>query len=354
MFTILDRHIGRSILVATAVVLGVLAALFVFVAFVDGLSDFGKGTFGLYELLRYIVLSQPRRLYEVFPVAVLIGTLLGLSVLAFNAELTAMRAAGVSKARIVVAAMKTGLLFVVIALLLGEYLVPGAETEAQTGRARALEAGAQQQSSGLWLRDGSTFVNLGEVLPDLSLLRVQIFEFAADLQLKRETYAERAVYQAGRWRLEGVRASDISPDQVTPTAAPERAWMPRLTPELVAVFTIKPEALSITQLVAYVRHLQQNGQETARYSLTLWQKILMPVATAVMVLLATPFIFRPVRSGGMAQRLFVGVLIGLAFTVFNRAGGYVGLIYGVSPLASAVAPVLLFLTIAVVLLRRSG
>lgn len=352
MIAILDRHIGRSLLLATLLVTGVLLALFVFVSLVDVLPDYGKGAFGLFELVRYVVLSQPRKLYEAFPVAVLVGTLLGLSTLAMNAELTAMRAAGVSRARIVLAAMKTGLLLMLLVVAMGEYLVPAAETQAQTGRARALATSFQQRDSGLWLRDGTSFVNLGEVLPDLSLLRVTLYEFGPDRRLRQQTDAERAVYEGGRWRLEGVRRTRVHEDRVEAESLRAQDWKPRLTPEVVAVYTVKPEALSIAQLHAYIRHLEENGQETVRYRLTMWQKIFMPLATAVMVLLATPFVFRQARSGGLAQRVFVGIMAGLAFVVLHRATGYLGVIYGVPPVLGAALPLAAFLALAIALLKR--
>jgi len=353
VLTLLDRYVGRQILLSTALVLGVLLALFVFIVFVDVLPDYGRGTFGLFELVRYIALSQPRKIYEIFPVAVLIGTLMGLSTLALNSELVAMRAAGVSKLRIVGAALKIGLVFMLAAIAMGEYIVPTAENQAQIGRARALATGFQQQATGIWLRDGNAFVNLGEVLPDLTLLSVNIFDFQPDARLRTHTYAARAAYAGDEWRLQDVRQSRISDAGVEVHEAANEVWRPRLTPELVAVFTVRPEGLSIQQLAGYIGHLRSNNQETGQYVLALWQKMLMPAATAIMVLLATPFVFRPARGGGLSQRVFIGILLGLAFVVLHRSVGYLGLIYGVSPPLAAVAPLLFFLLLSLVLLARS-
>lgn len=352
MFTILDRHIGRSILIGTFLVLGIFSALFVFIVLVDVLPDHGKGNFGTYQLLRYVLLSQPRKLYEIFPVTVLIGTLLGLSTLALNSELIAMRAAGVSKGRIAGAAMKTGLVLVIGAVLVGEYLVPVAETRAQTGRARALAASFQQGTTGLWVREGETFVNIGEVLPDLSLLRVSIYDLTPDFQMREHTYAAQAVYDGERWQLGQVRSSSIKRDRVDTHAKAGVGWETTLTPDVVAVFTTRAEALSIAQLYAYIRHLRSNNQDVGRFTLTFWQKFLMPIATAVMILLAVPFVFRPVRSGGLAQRAFTGVVLGLAFVVVSRSLGYMALLYGVPPFVAAVAPLIMFFAIAVALSRR--
>lgn len=351
MITLLDRYIGWRLVLSTLLVLGVLLALFVFIVLVDVLPDYGKGNFGMYELLRYVILSQPRKLYEIFPVAVLVGSLLGLSLLGRSSELIAMRAAGVSKLRIVGASLKTGLLFVLVTIAIGEYVVPTTERLAQTGRAQALSTGFQQLDTGIWLRDGEAFVNLGEVLPDLSLLRVNIYRFS-DSQLRTHTAAQRAVYTDDGWRLENVRESAISPEQIAVRTEPSRLWSAGLTPQVVAVFAVRPEALSMQQLTHYIRHLQRNGQETSRYRLVWWQKILLPFATAVMVLLATPFVFRAARGGGLAQRVFVGILFGLAFVVLHRSMGYVGILYGVPAVVSTVLPIAVFLGLALVMLAR--
>src|SRR3989344_9316349 len=154
ILSILDRHIGRGIFISTVLVFGVLLALSIFIVFVRAMADFGKFNFGLPELAHYVIMSQPRQLYELFPIIVLIGAIMGLSAMALNSELIAMRAAGVSVARIVGSAMKAGLVFVIASLLLGEYIVPFAESVAQRERAQALHESLQQRSSGLWLRDG--------------------------------------------------------------------------------------------------------------------------------------------------------------------------------------------------------
>lgn len=353
MLTLLDRYIGRSLLLGTGLVYAVFLALFVFTELVEALRDFGRGGFGLAELMRYVVLSQPRRLYEVFPVALLIGSLIGLSGLALSSELIAMRAAGVSRARIIAATMKAGALLVLGAVLWGEFVVPAAETQAQTGRAQALEMSFRQGETGLWLRDGTSFVNVGEVLPDLSLLRVNIYD-APDFELRRHLYAARAVYADGAWRLERVRASRIAPARVQSEAEPSAVWHAGITPRVVAVFTTRPEALSIAQLHAYIRHLRNNSQDVGRYLLAFWQKVLMPAAAAIMILLAAPFVFRPLRSGGMMQRAFIGVGLGLVFVAVTRSLGFLALLYGVPPLAAAASPLVLFLGLAVFLLRRTA
>lgn len=352
MFSILDRHLGRAIALGTLLVLGVFTALFMFLVLVDVLPDYGKGRFGFYELARYVLLSQPRKLYEIFPVVVLIGTLIGLSGLALNSELIAMRAAGVSKLRIIGAAMKTGLLMVIVAVLVGEFVVPVAETQAQGGRATALATGFQRGMNGLWLRDGHTFVNIGEVLPDHSLRRINIYDISPDFQMREHTFADSAYYAGGNWQLKQVRSSRVNRDRIITDIQPSLDWNPALNPTVVALFTVRPEALSINQLHGYISHLRRNNLDATRYVLAFWQKMLMPFATALMVLLAAPFVFRPARSGGLAQRVFLGIVFGLVFVVVHRVLGHLAVLYGFPPLLAALVPLLLFLGFAYLLIRR--
>jgi lipopolysaccharide export system permease protein len=353
MISLIDRYIANRVAISTALVLGVLLALTVFFAFMDALKDFGQAKFGLYEMVRYVVLAQPRKIYEVFPVAMLIGALLGLSSLAVNAELVAMRAAGVSVLQIIGSAMKTGLVFAVVATVLGEFVVPAAENMAQVGRAEALAKGVLKQRSGLWMRDGTTFLNVGEVLPDLSLLRVNIYSFEDDIKLRAHTQAERAQFTPEGWRLQRVVESQVSVNGVNIKRSNEQAWNTGITKTVMNVFTVQPEQLSLRNLWQYIYHLERNSQSTERYRLVLWQKVLMPFAVVVMVLLATPFALGQLRGGGLSRRIFAGVLIGLVFVVVSRSFGHFGLIYGIPPLLGALLPPALFLGGALLLLRRN-
>lgn len=355
MLSLLDRLIARQIVYSTLLVLNVLVALAVFFVLVDALKDYGQANFGLFELIKYVVLRQPQQVYELSPIGALIGTIMGLSTLALNSELTAMRAAGVSVARIVMATMKIGLLFALVILLVGEYVVPVSENMAQTGRARALETPLQKKSTGIWLRSGTSFVNIGEVLPDLSLLRMNIYVFDQDNHLRSQTFARHAWYGDGTWRLQEVRESLIVGNETVQTrSTAEENWRSALTPDVVSVFAIRPESLSLQQLHYYIGHLQQNNQDTRNFRLAFWQKSFMPLATLVMVLLATPFVFRQIRSGGMSHRVFTGIMLGLVFIIFHKSLGYFGALYALPPMAASLVPIVVFFAVALFLLRRAA
>lgn len=349
---IIDRHIGRTILYSTGVVLTVLLGLFTFFEFVDRLGDLGKANFGLFEAVKFVALTLPRKIYELFPMAALLGTMLGLSSLAIDSELIAMRAAGVSLLRIVGAALKVGLLFAVISSVIGEFVAPASEALAQRGRAAAMHVGIQQYNDSIWLRDGESFINISEVQPNLDLSRVSIYYFDHNDRLVRQTYAERARYIDGDWHLYNVNETDIHAGRVLTHHLDTASWQSVLDPTVLAVFAVKPESLSMWNLYRYIRHLDRNKQETRRYELAFWYKVIAPFTTAVMVVLAVPFVFAQPRSTGMGLRLFVGIMLGLSFFVLNRGFGYFNILHGLPPFLGAAVPALIFLALALVLLRR--
>lgn len=350
---ILDRYLAASILTSTLLVLGVLMALFSFMQFVEALGDVGKHNYQLADAARYVLLSLPRQAFEVFPMAALLGTTLGLSALAADAELVAIRAAGVPVLRIVGAAMKVGLVLALVAVLIGEFLVPETERLAEQGRATALKIRVKQQKDfGLWLRDGPAYVHVGEVLPDLTLLRVDIYQFDENDRLRLQTSAKSGRFGDQRWHLNEVSESWLAENRVQSRRLREQEWSSTVTPDLLSIFTVRPEALPLLHLYRYITHLEQNKQNTGPYALAFWQKLAAPFATVVMMVLAIPFVFGSQRSGGIGARLFTGILLGLAFFVASRGFGYFGLLYGIPAIIGALLPTLLFFGMAMVLLRR--
>lgn len=350
---ILDWYIGRTILTYTLLVMAVLLGLFTFVTFIDQLQDLGTGNYNLYQLVKFLVLTIPERIYELFPMGALLGTIVGLSTLAVDSELIVMRASGISLMRIVWSVIKVGGIFVLAAVLIGEVITPVTETVAQRDRAEALRESIKQQTDfGLWMRDHTTYISVGEVLPDLSLLNVRIYEFDGNRHLRSAVQAATGHYEKGRWLLTDVRQSLFEKDHVRAVKSEAAYWTSALTKDILSVFLVKPDQLSAWHLFRYIEHLRANSQETGRYELAFWNKIVLPFSTAVMVILAIPFVFRQVRGGGFGQRLFGGIMLGLGFYLASRGFGAFVLVYGIPPLVGAVTPTVVFFFAAMVMLRR--
>ncbi|RZI81124.1 MAG: LPS export ABC transporter permease LptG, partial [Pseudomonas sp.] len=292
----LDRYIGMSVLVAILAVLGIILGLASLFAFIDEMGDLSD-TYSVLDASYFVLLTAPRRLYEMLPMAALIGCLIGLGSLASSSELTIMRAAGVSIGRIVWAVMKPMLVLMLVGLLIGEYIAPVTENKGQAERSLAQGGGeAQSSKRGMWHRQGDEYVHINSVQPNGLLLGVTRYRFDAERKIITSSFARRATYSTDHWQLNDVTTTHFRGDHTEVIKAPEERWDVSVTPELLNTVVLAPESLSITGLWDYIHYLADQGLNNARYWLAFWGKVLQPVVTAALVLMAISFIFGPLRS----------------------------------------------------------
>jgi lipopolysaccharide export system permease protein len=332
-----------------------LALLLVLVGFFELVAELEevKGEYTASLVYTYVLLGLPRYCYELFPLATLLGSLVGLGVLASNSELLAMRAAGVSIARIVLSVLKTGLLVLVIVAIIGEYLAPKAEQQAQRMKNAALSGQISLKTRyGFWSRDGNTFINIRQILPDSQLADISIYEYSEDARLRRAIHADRASYQSGGWVMQDVKQSDFTEIGISVTRKNHQDWHANLEPSALDVLTVKPHMLAAWDLWRYIDYLQKNGQASINYEVAFWGKLTTPLVTMVMLFLSIPFVFGSLRSVGVGQRIFIGAMLGIAFYLLNRVFSYMAVVYSLPGLFSAFFPLMLFLALAIWMLRR--
>jgi len=351
---IFDRYVGRTVIGATLTVLVVLLAIFSFFAFIDELEDLGRGNYGLGKVVLVVLLSLPGLVYELFPIAALIGALLGLGTMMERNEIAVVRCAGVSKLRVIGSVMKAGLLFMIAAVVVGELVFPVAEREARQLRSAAIADRVSSTSEhGFWARDGRSYVNIREVLPGERFRDISIFEFDDQRRLRQATHAASAVYADGRWLLEDIGHTRFGADGVSRTERVQATWDSVLDPGIIGMVALNPEALSLLELARYVRFARENGQNAQRWEYAMWVKLGYPLATAVMVYLAIPLVLRGSRSVSMGRRILIGAVIGLGFHVVNQASGHLGVVLGIPAAASALGPTVILLALGTVMNYRA-
>jgi len=344
----LRNYIAREVAVATLLVFAALLMLFAFFDLVEQMKDLGRGGYRLNHILMHVLLSAPNHVYELFPIAALIGTLFALAQFVASSEYTVMRASGVSLVRMVGALCSVGILFGLLTFAVGEFVAPPAEQFAQRLRSQAISGiVAQEFRSGLWIKDGTAFVNVLEVTPSAELKGVRIYEFDESYRLRALRYAAHGKYEGGnRWLLTDIAQTTFEQLKTRVSRVAQMDWHSVLEPSLLSVLLIKPEKMSAWTLYSYSQHLKENRQKALRYEIALWTKLLYPVAVLVMMVLALPFAYFQNRQGGVGGKIFAGIMLGLGFYFLNRLLGHLGLLNDWPPFASAVAPTLLFLGIA--------
>lgn len=351
----LDRYIGAQVFLAILAVLGIILGLALLFAFIDELGDLNKGDYGIGQALWYVLLTAPRRAYEMLPMAALIGCLIGLGSLASSSELTIMRAAGVSIGRIVWAVMKPMLVLMLAGILVGEYVAPLTENQAQADRALAQGGGAAQSSKrGMWHRQGQEYVHINAVQPNGLLLGVTRYRFDDERRMQSASFARRAEHRGDHWVLRNVETTHFRKNGTRVVKRANERWNIELSPQLLSTVVMEPESLSVSGLWQYIHYLGEQGLNNARYWLAFWSKVLQPLVTGALVLMAISFIFGPLRSVTLGQRVFTGVLVGFVFRIAQDLLGPSSLVFGFSPLLAVLVPAGICALAGVWLLRRAG
>jgi len=352
---ILDAYIGRVIASTTFITLAVFVSVSGIIKFVEQMGDVGRGDYDLSHAALFVLYYIPRDVEIFFPMAALIGGLIGIGMLASNSELVVMQAAGMSRLNIIQSVMKTAVVLILMSMAVGEWLGPAGEANAREIRAQAISGGSLiSAKSGVWAKDGDYFVHITEVEDQGTLNKVQIYRFDETLKLESWLSADHAIYKNQAWQLENVKGTFIFNNQIQERTHETMEWTSSLTPEKLGVVTVKPESLSVSGLVNYLEYLESNQQDQSRYVLAFWRKIMQPFTVAVMLLVALSFIFGPLRSVSMGARIMMGVLTGLLFHIANQVFGSLSLVYQLPPIFGAVMPSIIFILVAMFFMNKKA
>jgi lipopolysaccharide export system permease protein len=382
---ILQRYFAVNIAQAVAFVLVAFLALIAFMDLTGELPSVGKGGYTFQHALLYVLLLLPGHVYEVMPVAALIGTIYTMAQFASSSEFTIMRASSMSTQMAAWMLFKIGIVFVLITFVFGELITPRTAPMAERLRLSAKGSTMSQEfRSGMWTKDivhasgiggpvvGSRFFNVRQIRPDGQLVDLRLYEFDNSMRMRSLITAASATFSGNQtWRLSDVTETRFSNSRVLPepgAARPAGASLQdtfgqetsavatrkhasldlvsEITPKILSVSRSDPERMSANELAVYTRHLTENRQETERFKIAFWKKLIDPLAIFVLMALALPFAYLHTRSGGVSLKIFIGIMIGVGFILLNSLFSHLGLLSTWPAFLTAVAPSLLFLLLA--------
>ncbi|MGR9014558.1 MAG: LPS export ABC transporter permease LptG [Gammaproteobacteria bacterium] len=351
---VLTGYIVREILKGSFIAVLLLLTLFNLFTFSDQLKDLGKGSYGLKEIFYYLALTSPTVFYELMPASALLGSLFILGAMGNNRELIAMQAAGLSVMGIIKAVMVAGAILVFIAIMVGEFVAPTAERTARIMKVTAQnEQVVMGVKYGLWLREGKKFINVRTIQDDGNLADISIYELDDQRHLLHSTHAEKAAFQGNQqWKLERIKQSNISMQQMTASSRNEQIWQSSVAPDLLKIVVVNPNNLSMYDLAMYIDFLKDNHQKSHDFELAFWGRVVNPLIVFVMLLVSAPFVIGVKRGVNVGGRMMIGVVIGMGFNIIDKIVGHIGLIYDLNPPVMAFAPSLIVLVAALFALNR--
>ncbi|RDK12207.1 LPS export ABC transporter permease LptG [Cupriavidus lacunae] len=383
-----ERYFGRLVYGVFAFILFAVLSLFVFFDMLSELESV-NGKYTSLIALFHVLLQAPTRVYEVLPIAVLISAIYVFSQLASQSEFTIFRVAGLNTRQALFSLFKLAVPLALVTFIFGEFIGPRAEQFAQKVKLEAIGATVSSDfRSGVWVKDRdkdaagggeiTRFVNVAGLRPDQTITGITMYEFDPQYRLRVIRVAQEGRYQGGQsWELQNVsetRFIELAPqaqgahpaaaqhpaparDALTPDFRAEQVKFPRvamhseLTPQILSVLLVTPERMSTLDLFRYIRHLRDNKQDTQRYEIAFWKKVVYPLTLFVMVALALPFAYLHARAGAVGVKVFGGIMLGLSFHLSNTLFSHVGLLHTWPPIISALVPGTLYLMVALLALR---
>lgn len=354
MFSLLDRYIGKTVMKVILLTLFLLISLSGMIRFIEQIRGV-KGNYDLYYAAIYTLFTIPKDIEVFLPIATLIGSLIGLGLLAAKSELVVMETAGFSRYRIALATLKTAILLSFIAMFISEYVMPASDQYARNLKMeKSYGRSMLQGTNNFWAKDKNSFIFIGGINPNNSLHDLKIFE-THNNKLTHLTFADNAVYEKNQWKLNQVKILNFTdPLQITETKKESMDWNASLTLDELNLVSQDPNSLSATGLYQYANYLESTAQNDSYYRLLFWQKIFEPISIAVMVLLALSYIFGPLRSVSMGVRVISGITTGFVFYILNNFCSQLSLVIGLPPIIGALITNFVFVLIALFLFHRSN
>jgi lipopolysaccharide export system permease protein len=375
---IYERYFARQVYLAFVFILFAFSGLFFFFDLINELNSVGHGNYKFsYAVLR-VALQTPSRFYEIIPVAALISAIYVFAQMAANSEYTIFRVSGLSTRQALSSLLKIGVPLVIVTYLIGEVVGPYTDQLSERVRLEALGSAVSTDfQSGVWVKDTlsaradgeqvTRFVNVGELQPDATITNVRIYEFDSQFRLSNVRLAKTGRYQPpGHWLLKDVTETQLigmTPPQNQPADAlnpvyraqqstlPEYSLRSELTPQILSVLLVSPDRMSMFNLFRYIQHLNENHQDTQRYEIALWRKLLYPFAVFVMLVLSLPFAYLHTRAGVVGVKVFGGIMLGMSFQLVNTLFSHVGTLNTWPAPLTAATPGLIYLALGLIGLK---
>ncbi|AUH71705.1 LPS export ABC transporter permease LptG [Legionella sainthelensi] len=350
---ILDRYIAKTVLGSIGLVTLMLIGLQIFILFVDQISDLGRVDFGIVQATFFVMLQMPYQVYLFFPMASLLGTLIGLGILANHSELVIMRASGMSIGQITWAVLKASVLLIVFVTVLGETLVPYLSHYANDYKTAAISGGQTLRTSkGFWLRYNNDFISVGLVLSNNVLNNIYQFRFDNQHHLTMSRFIREVRHTPTGWVAYDVQQTEFGDDQTKAQTFASFPWDVSVKPKILTISSIDPDEMNLRELNRYIREQKLNHQNVHNYQFAFLQRLIQPFTTMVMMILSIPFIFGPLRSTTMGSKLLVGAAVGFSFHILNRFFGPLSTVFQLPPELSALGPTVIFALLGLYLMRR--
>ena len=345
----------------TLAVMLIWLGVYSFFGFLNEVNEIGQANYTAVEAMIYIFLKLPEVISGHSSVVILLGSLLALGHLAATSQLIIVRGSGVSIMNITKVVLRTALVFVVIAILVGELIAPITNQTAKNSRAQALGHNIQAKNQqGFWVKDKNSIIHVGKNFDGQSFANVMLVNLENNKTLASVGQADNALFDGQNLILDSAHFYKIhrqNKDQFYQFEA-EKLSQYKLAvafdQEFIDSLRKEPRDLSTWSLVNQIGFLAKNGLAADAFEVELYQRLVKPFTLMAMIVFSMLFIFGSLRDASLGKKIFLGLMLSLFFELFSRIGGVLSLRFDYNHFLVASIPTLIVLVFAFILLKRKS
>lgn len=353
MRKILERYLAKTIISATLVTALIITTLLFVMSLLGEFKSLGEGDYGLSAALLYVLFRMPLSIYQFSPMLILLGCIIGLSILASHRELAVMRASGFSMQRIIFSVFSAALILILIISVVGEFTGPWLGHRAEIYKENAQNAGqAVVTTSGVWIHVDDNFIHVDHVVGNQLLEGVTRYQFDDSHHLLSASYAKTMTNDDGKWVMHDAVKTSFSTNRTRSATFVNLPWDLEFNTHLLSVGMQEPSEMSLPKLAKFSRYLEENGLQSSQYRFEFWARLFTPLASLVMIFLAIPFVLGTFSQSALGWRLVVGVIAGFAFFILDAFLGQLCIVYQVPPVIAAFIPILIFAIMGIFLAKK--
>lgn len=353
MINILERYIARNVIVATSFATLIITGVLTLMKLLAELKNIGEGDYSLTQAIFFVLLHLPNDIYQFSPMLILLGSIIGLSILSTHKELAVMRAAGFSVQRIIYCVLLAAFSLIIAFTLLGEWLGPSLSYKAFLQKENAQNAGqAVITASGVWLHIDDNFIHVERVVNRELLEGVTRYQFADNHRLKTAYFAKTLAFKNNQWQLKDVVQTSFYHDRTKSQTFLQIPWNLKFNTNLLNMGLVEPSEMSLPRLAKFTAYLQRNGLQASEYEFDFWQRIFQPLASLIMIFLALPFVLSTLSTSTMGWRILMGIMVGFVFFILNAILSEVCIVYQMPALFAASLPLGIFACIGILLSKN--
>ncbi|MCW9078692.1 MAG: LPS export ABC transporter permease LptG [Gammaproteobacteria bacterium] len=351
----LQRYLAGKLIGGWSLVFLVLAAVFGLLGFIQELERV-TSNYDAIAVARYTLLTLPQRVLGLAPVIALLGTIVALASMDKTNELTVIRGAGVSLRRFLGAISIPTLALMALLWLSLEFIAAPLHQQGEELRYTLRNGNSGViPDGGVWAKSGKRYVHLGKMLHGYVPGDINLYEFGDDGELLRTLHASKAIVNPDRrWTFEDVRKKELVDGKLQTTYEPELEIANMWSPQELPTITLTDESMTLTVLYDYSQYLQSNGRSYRQYLSAFWQRLIMPLTVAAMILLATPVSVSlgSGRDTSFGIKMGMGAAAGILFYLGAQVVFALGLLLDLSiPVVSVVPTVIVALCAGILLAK---